>query len=644
METAFKYLFQPIKIGSLELKNRIVMPAMGTRYSAFGNRVTDKLIGYLVKRAKGGVGLVFVEMASVTFTGRHSNLSPAVYDDKLIPGLERLARAVKAAGAKVAIQIVHCGAAAPSAVTGVQPVAPSGMVRFKGEAARELSIKEIEDLVAAFGAGAERARKAGFDAVEIHMAHGYLIDQFLSPITNKRTDQYGGDLSGRARFAVEVLKQTRWAVGKDFPIICRLTGDDFMPDGFSIQDSKKVAKMLEDACADAIHVSGGTIETAYMSAPPMAISEGCLVPLAEQIKSAVNIPVVAVGKIRTPALAEEIIRTKKADLVSIGRGLIADPEFPKKAMENRTDEIRPCISCNNPQCHGRVMKNLDMGCVVNPSVGQETISETVKVQAPETILIVGAGPAGLEAARVLASRGHRVMLCEKDRDIGGQLRFGCRPPHKEELSRLIEYYSVQLKKLDVKLKTKCNVTAELVEELAPKAVIVATGGKYRIPDIKHIESHAVSPGDILADKIEAGQSVVIIGGGDVGCETAEFLAQKGKQVTILETLAEPVTEYMWWAKKLLYDRLANLGVNFITSANVKEIEEGRVIYDRGGILNRLDAIDTIVLAAGMEADDSMLPMIEQLDVPCYVIGDAAHPGNISSAIKDGYRIAINISV
>ena len=642
MGTIFKHIFEPISIGRMELKNRLVMPAMGTRYAAFGGWVSDRLIDYLVERARGGVGLITLEMTAVTFTGRISNYSPGLYDDKLIAGYARLTHAVKKAGARVAVQLAHGGAGSSSAVTGVQPVAPSPVGRLKGESPRELSTGEIETLVEAFAAAAERARKAGFDAVELHMAHGYLIDQFLSPISNRRTDPYGGSLDGRARIALDVLKRTKERVGRDLAVICRITGDQFMPGGFTLQESKRVSKMLQDAGADAIHVTGGSIETTYMSAPPMAVPEGCLVFLAEETKKVLDVPVITVGKIRTPALAEEIIASGKADLVAIGRGLIADPEFARKAYENRADEIRPCISCNNPQCHGRTSRNLDLGCTVNPAVGRETNLKVHQTQDPKKVLVIGAGPAGLEAARILALRGHRPVLCEKTSQLGGQLRLGCVPPYKEEVKRLIDYFSSQMKKLKVDLIMEGEVTSRLLSELRPDVVIIATGGRASVPSIKNVEKFASNAMDVLAGKTRIGKKVVVIGGGDVGCETAEYLARKGCEVTILEMMAEPGTEYIWWAKKLLYDRLADLNVNLLTSSKVIEIEKGSVSYEREGVKNRIDSVDTIVFSTGLEAEREIASLIEKSNIEFFVIGDARNPKNISSAIREGFEVASKI--
>lgn len=627
-------------MGPLTLANRLVMPAMGTRYADFGGWASDQLTGYLCERSIGGAGLVTVEMTAVTFAGRISNYSPGMYHDRLIPGWKKLTRSVKAAGAKVAVQLAHGGSGSGSAATGVQAVAPSSIARLKGEVPRELTVKEIDLLVEAFASAAGRAQQAGFDAVELHMAHGYLIDQFLSPLTNRRTDAYGGDVERRSKFALDILRRCKETAGKGLAVICRLTGDQFMEDGLGIEDSKIIAKMLEKAGADAVHVTGGSLETIYMSAPPMAVSEGCLVPLAQEIKKVVKVPVIAVGKIRDPYSAEEILRSGKADMVAIGRGMIADPFFVKKASEDRSEEIRPCISCNNPQCHGRTAKNLDMGCVVNPVVGRELELKIEKAGAPKKVLIIGAGPAGLEAARVLSLRGHRVVVCEKDSAVGGQLRFGCVPPYKEEIRKLIRYYEVQLKTLQVDLRTGSEVTPQVVNTLAPDTVIVATGGKYRLPDVKNIERYAVNAGAVLAKAVPVGQTVVIIGGGDVGCETAEYLARKGKKVTVLEMMPEPPSEYLWWTKKLQTDRLSELNVQLITSAKAVAVEKGVVRYERGGISHRIESVDTIVIAAGMEANADLTSRIP--GVPCHVIGDAKQPGNIGSAIRQGFETALTI--
>jgi len=634
-----KLLFTPVKIGQMKLKNRLVMPPMGTRYSAFGGWVTERLIQYYVERARGGVGLIIVENAGVTLTGRGSHHTLGIYDDRLIPGLRKLSYAVQEAGAKVAIQLAHSGAGATSAVMGVQPVAPSPIPRFQGEVPRELSIDEIEDLIKAFAHAARRAKEAGFNAVELHMAHGYLLNQFLSPLTNKRTDKYGGDITGRARFALEVLQRVKETVGDEFPVLCRLSADEFVKGGLTLEESRIIAKMLEDAGADAIDVTGGIAETFYMSAPPMALPAGCLVHLAEGIKEAVSVPVIAVGKIRDPLLAERILREEKADLVAVGRGLIADPEFPTKAVEGRFDDIRPCISCNRPECHGRLSRGLDLNCLVNPAVGRETTFRLRPAERPRKILVAGGGPAGMEAARIAALRGHQVILCEKSDQLGGQFILAAVPPHKEEISKFTGYLIRQLNRLGVEIRLNCAVSAGMVEEMRPDAVIAATGAVPLIPEIDGARANAVTAWDVLAGKVMVGSEVVVVGGGDIGCEVGEYLARQGRQVTILEMLPEAAPELVWWTRKLLFDRLAAYGVQVLTKARVVAIEKDRVVYDRDGITNNLEWIDTVVLAVGAVPNNELVAELRDRGMEVYPVGDCVEPRTGVEAIREGFEVA-----
>lgn len=639
MATVYKHLFQPARIGRLELKNRIVMPAMATRYAAYGGRVTRRLVEYYLRRARGGAGLIVVEHAAVTFTGRSSNYSLGIYHDRLIVGLKELTRAVKGAGAKVAVQLAHAGAGASSSVTGVQPVAPSSVPRFHGQTPLEISIEQIGQLIQAFAAATRRAVEAGFDAVELHMAHGYLIDQFLSPLTNKRNDHYGGNLSGRARFALETLERTIEAAGRDFPVICRITGDQFVPGGLHLEDSRALARMLEQGGAAALHVTGGTIENVYLSAPPMAVPGGGLLPLAEDIKRSVNVPVIAVGKIRNPESAEQILTEGRADLVALGRALIADPELPKKALEHRGLQIRPCISCNNPQCHGRIHLDLGAGCTVNPLAGRELETGLEPAHEPKKVLIVGAGPAGLEAARDCALRGHQVVLCEKAPQPGGQILLAALPPHKAEMGKLLDYYRSQLEELKVETLFNCSVTRNLLEEKDPDLVLVATGAKANSPPIPGAVHHAVHALEVLAGRVKVGRSVVIVGGGEIGCETAEYLAQKGAEVTVLEMTNLFASNYIWWAQKLLLDRLAELQVNLLPEAKVMEIKEDRVIFQRGGLLETVAPVDTVVLAAGMQPQTDLVPLLEDMGLDYRMIGDCKEPRNAAWAIREGFEAA-----
>ncbi|MEM3726324.1 MAG: NADH:flavin oxidoreductase, partial [Candidatus Bathyarchaeia archaeon] len=395
-------LFEPFQIGTMKLKNRIVMPPMGTNFSNEDGTVTQRLTNYHVERAKGGVGLIIVEGAYVEPRGKGSIKQLGVDHDNKIPGLRDLVTAVKANGAKVALQLFHGGRQSHSSIIGTQPVSASEVpCRLTGETPRALTTSEIEELVEVFAEAARRVKEAGFDAVEIHGAHGYLINQFLSPLTNKRTDKYGGDVKKRARFLLEILERIREKVGESYPVLCRINGDDYIEGGIKLEEAKIIAKMLEDGGVDALHISGGIYDSPIpVTTAPMALPHGVMVHLAAGIKKVVNVPVIAVGRLDDPKLAEEILQQGKADLVSMGRALLADPYLPKKIADGALDEINPCIACD--ECIGRLFFNEDIACTVNAALGREEEYRIEKAKVRKRVLVVGGGPAGMEAARVSA--------------------------------------------------------------------------------------------------------------------------------------------------------------------------------------------------------------------------------------------------
>lgn len=638
----FPLLFSPISIGRMHLRNRVVMAPMGTRYSSFGGWPTERSREYYAARARGGVGLIVVEFAGVVREGRGSHHTGGLYDDRMVPNYRRVVEGIHQYGAKASVQLAHSGAAASFAVMGVQPVGPSDVPLPGGDVPRPLTREEIHDLVEAFGAAAARAVAAGFDAVSLHMAHGYLLNQFLTPYLNRRTDEYGGDLAGRARFPLEVLRRVKEVVGEKVPVICRLSGDDFVPGGLTLAESCQVAQMLEEAGADAIHVAGGIPPAGHMSTPPMALPAGALVPLAAAIKEKVRIPVIAVGKIHDPALAEQILQEGKADCIALGRGLIADPEWASKAQLGLPEAIRPCVACNRPQCHGRLFQQgVEVSCTVNPRVGRE--AQFPVGRAPETrrVLVVGGGPGGMEAALTAAQRGHQVTLCEREGSLGGQVRLATVPPHKEDLQRLLRYYETQLAAAGVEVRTGCAVTPALVQEMAPDVVVVATGASPARPNVPGAE-RAVSAWDVLAGAVEVGQRVVVVGGGDVGCETAEYLAVRGHQVTILEMLADVAPELIPWARRLLLERLQDLQVEVLTRARVVAIGEGEVVCDRVGVRHVLPA-DTVVLAVGAKPNRELADALSGLrGVEVHLVGDCAEPRSAAEAIREGFEVAWQI--
>ena len=635
-------LFEPFKIGTMKLKNRIVMPPMATNFAAEDGSVTKRLKNYYVERARGDVGLIIVEGAYVEPMGKGGVRQLAVDHDSKIPGLRELATAVRANGAKVALQLFHGGRQSHSSIIGTQPVSASEVFcRLTRETPRALTVEEIKDIVEAFAEAARRAREAGFDAVEIHGAHGYLINQFLSPLTNKRTDQYGGDVKGRTRFLLEILERVREKVGSGYPVLCRINGDDYIEGGITLEEAKAIAKMLEAGGVDALHISGGIYDSPVpVTTAPMALPRGNMVHLAAGIKGVVNVPVIAVGRINDPELAEEILQQGKADLISMGRALLADPYLPRKAAAGALDEINRCTACD--ECISRLFFNEEIACSVNAALGREEEYRIEKAEVAKRVLVVGGGPAGMEAARVSALRGHEVILYEKSDRLGGQLNLAAVPPHKEEIKNVTAYLEPQIRKLGVKVILGEEATPSLVEKIKPDVVFIAAGSVPIVPENLEVKGgNIVTANDVLAGVASVGDRVVVVGGGMVGAETAEFLAERGKKVTVLEMLGRIGVDMVPMVIMLLYRRLKEFGVVMLTNAKVEEIKENGVVYEKDGKKQTVEA-DSVVLAMESKPNIDLMKALEGRVTELYAIGDAKEPGNILNAIHEGSKLTHEI--
>lgn len=564
-----------------------------------------------------------------------------ISSDEHASRIEKLIEAVHRAGGKIVIQINHSGRETSSAVTGLPIVGPSPIpCPTRNEVPRELSLSEITNLTEAFSIAAHRVKKAGADGVELHMAHGYLICSFLSPFSNQRTDPYGGSVQKRARFAVEVLKSVRNRVGASFPILCRLSGDEYVDGGLRIEDVQRIAKILADEGANGFHVSACNHASGYLIHPSYYLEEGCFVHLAQAVKSVVKVPVITVGRIRNPVMADRIVRDGMADLVSMGRALISDPYLPKKAREGRFEEINFCISCN------RCVQNLRKGavrCTVNPEAGNESQFRLERTNRQKKIWVVGGGPGGLKAAEIAALRGHQVRVFEKDQKLGGRLRIAAIPPKKAVLNDFVDYLERQVKRSGVTLELGQEFRADKLATEKPDAVIVASGSLPLMPDWKGMkESGAISVDDVLSKKVETGRKVLVIGGGGVGAEVADYLSESGKEVTLVEMLDEIAMDLVFNLKHLLTKRLEEKGVTLLTSTKAKELGKGyALVEDRSGI-RKISGFDTIVLALGSIADNPIAKVLEGKVPELYVIGDALQPREALEAVYEGEEIAIRI--
>ena len=634
-------LFSSFSIGTLETKNRIVMPPMATHYASPEGFVTDRQIAYYMERARGGVGYITVEHTGILQQGKASPKMLLISSDEHASKIENLIEAVHRVGGKIVVQINHAGRQTSSAVTGSPIVGPSPIsCPTRNEIPRELSVGEIEEITEAFSMAAQRVKNAGADGVELHMAHGYLICSFLSSFSNRRSDRYGGDIDGRTRFARDVLNAVRNQVGPDFPIICRLSGDEYVDGGLKIEETKQIAQILEKEGADALHVSACNVVSGYLNQPPYYVEEGVFVHLAEAIKSVVNIPVITVGRIRNPVMADQIVRDGKADFVSMGRALIADPYLPKKAEEGRFEEIIPCISCN--RCIQTQRKEA-IQCAVNPETGNEDRFKFSKSDRPKKVWVIGGGPAGLKAAEVAALRGHKVTVFERGNQLGGRMRLAAIPPKKAVLNDFLDYLERRVRGLGVTLELGREFTVEMVGTGKPDAVIVASGARPLVPDWKGInESNALSVDAVLTGEGNVGNRVLVVGGGGIGAETADYLSEMGKEVTLIEMLEEIASDLVTHLKYYLSQRLSEKGVTILLSTKVKEIGKDYALVEDASGTRKIEGFDAIVLAVGSKSDDCIAKELADKVPVLYVIGDAFKPREALEAVHEGEEIALKI--
>lgn len=637
-------LFKAIKIGKMVVKNRIAMSPMSLRLNETDGSVSDKLLNFWEARAKGGVGLIITDVLTVDPQYCYMGPTLAMGTDEQIDSMKRLIDTVHSYGTKIIPQLSHPG---PDSLRGLlyqqEVVGPSMLVnKSYGTISRELSIPEIEAIIEMFGDTAKKAKDAGFDGVQFHCAHAYMLaGAFLSPIRNKRTDKYGGTLECRLRFAMEVIENIKKKAGEDFPIIVRMSGDELIEDGNHLEDMICVAKAFEKSGVSALEISGGVQpEFAHHIIPCLGESRALNVFQASEIKKAVCIPVLCVGKIHTPALADSLISAGKIDMAVMGRALISDPELPNKSMAGDIDNIAPCISCGEG-CIGSGSTQHST-CGINPMAGEEKEMELVPTAQPKRVVIIGGGPGGMMAARDCALRGHEVTLIEKEKTLGGMLNVACRAPFKQDIAGWAKYLINQIKNLNVEIITEKECDESLLREILPDVIIVATGSKPIIPKIEGIDGPQVlkAPDVLLSNIPLVKGNILIIGGGIVGLEVADFLEQNVNpvSVTILEMLDEVGKEYLPVNKAFILKKLQDKGTQILTSAQVKGITDDGVFASVNGIEKNFGVFDSIIVACGFRSNYDE-KSYKGLAKDVYVIGDAVRPRKALEAIAEGAKVA-----
>ncbi len=640
---ALHHLFSPITIKTMELKNRAVMPPMGTNLGNPDGTVSKENIAYLRRRARGGPGLIITEITAVHPHGVVSPNQLGAYDDRFIPGLKQLVSLAHEAECRIAMQIHHAGRESFFLLNQGKAIGPSAIpsIVFKGTP-REMTSDDINEVIAAFGAAAGRACEAGFDAVEIHCAHGYLLTQFLSALANQRSDQYGGKtIKERSRLVIEVIQAVRKAVGAEFPVSIRISAEESIKGGYTAADMQTILPDFVTAGADIIHASFGTHGSpAGITQAPPEYKPGFNVWLARKVKDVVEVPVIAVGRFTDPVLADEVIGRGDTDLVAFGRQFLADPDFLVKFREGRAADIRRCIACNQGCIEREMLGEGNIRCSINPETGQETIYPQGPAAKPRAVWVVGAGPAGLTAAFEAARLGHTVALFEKDQELGGQIRYARIPPHKEIYGEWIDWLIKQVQGAGVTIKTGTEVTEAMLRKEKPEYVILATGGEKIIPKITGLDCpHICDAWELLSGAVAPGKHVLVIGGGLIGMETADYLGSRGSEVTLAEIMKRSPVLKITSHGYMLHKRLRDYNCRMLFNTAVKAIEADKVTIETEGAESTVAPIDQVIVAVGLRSKDALKATLAEAGIPHVVIGDASKARRIIEATEEGARAA-----
>jgi 2,4-dienoyl-CoA reductase-like NADH-dependent reductase (Old Yellow Enzyme family)/thioredoxin reductase len=633
----FPHIFQEGRIGSAALRNRLIMSLYPTKY-ATDSKVNERMLEFYRERARGGVAMIVLDCPCLDYPNAYKGPNELRFDTpEYADTITVLLTAIHAEGAKAFMQLNYPKERIfDREVPGSKPKGDAWVASL----VRIMTAAEAYEVIGIMANGAKRARELGYDGIEIQASYGDFISQLLSPLSNKRMDEFGGSLENRTRFLIELIKAVKEKTGKDYPVMVKLVCDEFVEEGLRLSDSTVIARLAEQAGADAILASGGNKATKSMTIPSHYLPPGVLIHLARGIRRAVTIPVIAVGKINTPELAEKVIGDGDADFVAMARPFLADPHLPIKAQAGMTEEIRRCLY-DLEDCADKGVKGIGRTCTVNPFSGQEYRLKLTSAQRKKKVVVVGGGPAGIQAALLASQRGHEVILYEKDDTLGGQLRISSIAPCKEEMEAALQYMKHMLGKTNAKVILHRAPTNNEILSHNPEAVIVALGSRPALPNVPGIDLSAVyNVRTVYEGAVDFGRNVVIVGGGDIGCETADLLAEKGMSVTIVEALEEALHKMKEIPKQELLRRLKSRNVAILTSTKVTAIEAGKVIVVTANGIRKELSTDSVIFSTGSVSADSLAETLKGLVAEVYVVGDAKEPADLGAALRSATAVAL----